>query len=149
MEWEPETVEAGIRECQFFRDHSFTFAGQCKVVREGTGVDAYEFRLENLDAQRAIEITFDPPRANGIPAVLQVYILNLASDDDFNLEEYLRQHHAVKFDRGFRSDEYIGTVPQRIEAFLDFATGLLAKHTKEILQGLRWPDVYFDWGGTR
>ena len=148
MDWDANTIEQQIRGSSYFKDQGFIFGGT-ETNKKGTDLEDYIFRLDNAQADRAIEITFSPPRPGGGPAVSSVWLLKPSIDGFFILDDYVKQYHSIDLDKGFRYTDYSGTFEERVSSFLEFAEGLLRKYAEPILSGKEWPDVKFDWGGTK
>lgn len=149
MQWDVQTFENEVRACLYFQDHGFSFARR-SVSRPGTDQERHEVALHNLASDRSVEITFAPSRSDGRPAVSQIYLVKLSTDDAFNLKHYIKQHHGVDLgSQGFRYSDYGGSFQERVRAFLEFAAGLIAKYAEPTIQGWEWPHVEHDWAGYR
>jgi hypothetical protein len=149
MDWDVDTVEQQIRSCWYFEHQGFVFC-RTEARKRGTELESYVFRLDNGPADRSIEITFSPPRADGRPAVSNVWLLKPSTHGFFNLKDYIKEYHSVDLQsNGFRYSDYSGTFEERVRAFLAFAEDLLRKYTEAILHGAEWPDVEFDWAGQK
>ena len=149
MQWDGKTFENEVLACQFFQNHGFGFAGR-NVSNPDTDVERHEVTLRNESTDRSVEITFAPPRTDGRPAVSQVYVVKPSTDEAFNFNHYIKQHHGVDLgSQGFCYSDYSGSFEERARAFLAFVTGLMSKYAEPLLQGLEWPQVEQDWAGHR
>jgi hypothetical protein len=149
MEWDIDTFEREVREHPFFQKLGFTFVNRV-VHNLGTDQERYEIILSNSAADRTIEVTFAPPRADGRTAVSQVNIVRTSTDDGFNFKDYLKQYHRINLGHhGSRYVDYSGSFHERVSAYLEFAVGYLDKYLQQTLMGLNWPKVDFDWSGIK
>jgi hypothetical protein len=149
MQWDVDVFEQEVRDCSYFKDHGFTFVGRV-VSKPGTDQERHEVTLRNASTDRSLKVTFAPPRSDGRTAVSQVKIVKTSTDDSFNVKHYVKQYHGVDLGaQGTRYTDYGGTFQERVRAYLDFVTALLAKYLEPILTGREWPAVDFDWGGYR
>ncbi len=147
MQWDADIFEHEVREYPYFQDRGFAFAGR-KVNKPGTEFERYEVTLRNATTDRSLEITFSPPRGDGRPAVSLLNVIRTSTDEFFSAKHYIKQHHGIDIGaEGSRYTTYSGTFEERVRAYLDFVTGLLAKHLEPTLEGREWPQVDFDWGG--
>lgn len=149
MQWDPDVFEQEVRASGFLHKQLFVFSSR-QVRKPGTHLEAYDFRLVNSAANRAIDITFALPRADGRPAVSGVCLFNTSTGQYFQIEDYVKQYNSVDLGyEPFRYTSYSGTFRERVRAFLSFATGLLQKYAEPVLQGRDWPHVKFDWKGVK
>jgi hypothetical protein len=146
MQWDTDIFEQEVRSCLYFQQQGFSFTGR-KTANPGTAQERHEVILDNTSANRSLEVTFTAS-ADGKNAVSQVYVVKTSTDDAFNLKDYIKQYYRVDLGpKGSRYTDYSGSFQERVQAYLEFATGLLSKYAEPTLQGLEWPDVEFDWAG--
>ena len=148
MQWDTDIFEQEVRACLYFQNQGFSFIRR-EIRNSGTARERHEVILGNAETDRSLEVTFtiSSDRSN---AVSQVNIVKVSTDEAFNIKHYIKQYHRIDLGpKGSLYMDYSGSFQERVQAFLEFATGLLAKYVEPTLQGLEWPDVEFDWGGYR